>query len=124
MHIKGFVVNIVKEIVDDERLQGAMTFVDGVHLPRMYDHPSYLVSMKRYRRVIDQAHRTNCAAARKDALVPDEFMMAILGDCRVRKGMSAFYKEAFELLTAKNGLPPATTDHNNQVRRFTYLISD
>jgi hypothetical protein len=80
LRVRGFVVETVLEVVEDQRLIGPQGYVQGNAL---VNHPKFAVALEFYHRSLALARRVCGTSEEGTSHIPRSFLMSVFADCRV-----------------------------------------
>lgn len=98
--IRGFVLETISEVVEDDRLRGREDYAEEPSTVRLFKHPLHAINMDWHVRGLALARRLACGNAETPDF-PENYLMTLLADHRVKKDLHLECKETMARLINK-----------------------
>ncbi|KAJ4363217.1 hypothetical protein N0V83_010337 [Neocucurbitaria cava] len=121
--VRGFVVDTIVEVVEDSRLQGAMDYTEEAATSRLLRHPLHPINMDWHLKSLSLARRLAHGTNQDKCDIPEEYLMTLLSDCRIKKDLPKMYNEAVTQLTVGSKMNSLSLELR-QMRRFIERLTD
>ncbi|KPI39631.1 Sulfite efflux pump SSU1 [Cyphellophora attinorum] len=99
LHVRGFVVETISEVVEDERLFGATKYMDDLGWEAYsLDNPTHIAALEWYSRGLRLARRVLHGSDEGAAGIPREYLMAFFVNHRLRDEAELAYRDALTVV--------------------------
>jgi hypothetical protein len=118
--VRGFVVDRISEVVEDQRLMGQLGYNEASDWQQWkMDNPVHAAAMSILTRALSLARRTFHGSGDPLSPIPSQYLMCCLQDCRIMEDFEKTYQDAFTSLTT--GGPAYAL--NLELPRRTYVLA-
>jgi hypothetical protein len=98
--VRGFVVDRISEVVEDQRLAGQLHYNEASDWQQWkMDNPIHAAAMSIFTRALSLARRTFYGSDDPLSPIPSQYLMCCLQDCRIMEDFGKTYQDAFTSLT-------------------------
>ena len=101
LHIQGFVVDMITEVVEDPLLLGALQYTYNSEWSTMsHGNPIHIANVNWHTRSLNLARRLAYGTSGDVTAIPPEYLMAYFADHRICKDAELAYRDAMAMITS------------------------
>lgn len=101
LHVRGFIVDTISEVIEDARLLGKMEYIYSSQWATMsFNNPTHVAAIDFHTQALELARRTFYSTYEGVSDIPPEFLMAFNADCRINEHEETAYRDAFSMFTS------------------------
>jgi Heterokaryon incompatibility protein (HET) len=119
LHIRGFVVDTISEVVEDIRLFGVTDYIyDSEWATMSLSNPTHIAALEWHSKSLNLARRVFYGKDEGISDIPQEYLMAFYGDCRITNQAEPAYRHAMSVI--QTGDPTHIVSLESDERKCAY----